>query len=382
MDEATEPTSVDRVPAWLVAASAVRSPSVRSTPIPARRTPQCHRNTRYGSILPITEVLPSGRMNSVVNRSGRCPGRIRTRPKSHRAPAMGCAKRSENSSAQGMWPRWNSEGCEPLPARSPPSCRARFGFRAEVPFAPRLTDARTFIVAITGDMVDASPAVVADVALDTAGTPITCGDARRLPGGGLQAIAPAPVPWRNELSSPHAAPRRFRRRLLVDVRPRVLTVGQRPTFSDQPGVDVLPALPAHGNDAPIPITIALFASDRAIVDSPGKRLRRLAPARPGAAPCHTVLRALGCIHAKETDPRRADIDRVPVDHPRAPRQIRLNRLASSALGATATSIRSDSRIACPHCHRRAAVREDFEGLHHHSPCPMQSRLRYCDEYHG
>ena len=164
-------------------------------------------------------------------------------------------------------------------------------------------------------------------------------------------------------NSPLHTPRRFRRRLLVDVRPRVSTVGQRPTFSDQPGVDVLPALPAHGNDAPIPITIALFASDRAVVDSSGKRLRRLAPARPGAARCNPALRALWCIHAKETDPRRADLDRVAVDHPRAPRQIRLNRLASSALGAIATSIRSDSRIACPHCHRRGAVREDFEGLH-------------------
>ena len=191
-----------------------------------------------------------------------------------------------------MWPRWNSEGCEPLPPRSLPSCRARFGFRAEVPLAPRPTDARTFIVAITWDVVDASPAVVADVALDTAGTPITCSDGRSVPGGGLQAIAPAPVPWRNELSSPHFAPRRFRRRPRVDVRPRVLTIGQRPTFSPQPGVDVLPALPAHGNDAPIPITIALFASDRAAVDAPGKRLRRLAAARPGAAPCNTALRAL------------------------------------------------------------------------------------------
>ena len=130
----------------------------------------------------------------------------RRRPKPRRAQAMGCVNRSEYSSVQGMWPKWNSEGCEPLPARSPPSCRARFGFRAEVPLAPRLTDARTFIVAITGDVVDTSPAVVADVALDTAGTPITCSDGRRVPGGGLQAIAPAPVPWRNELSSPHAAP--------------------------------------------------------------------------------------------------------------------------------------------------------------------------------
>ena len=68
---APEPGTVDRVPGWLVAASAVRMPLFPlSTPIPARPTPQCHRNTRYGSVLPVTEVLPSGRMNSVGNRSG------------------------------------------------------------------------------------------------------------------------------------------------------------------------------------------------------------------------------------------------------------------------------------------------------------------------
>ena len=98
---ATEPGTVDRVPAWLVAASAVRSPSVRfSTPIPARPTPQCHRNTRYGSVLPVTEVLPSGRMNSVGNRSGWCPESIRAGGRSRigrrpapRPPRLRCPSR-------------------------------------------------------------------------------------------------------------------------------------------------------------------------------------------------------------------------------------------------------------------------------------------------
>ena len=216
---------------------------------------------------------------------------------------MGCAYRSESSSAKRMWPRWNSEGCEPLPPRAPPPWRARFGFRAEVPLAPRRTDARPFVVPITGDVVDASSAVMADVAFDTAGTPITCSDARSVPARGLQAIATAPAPWRNELSSPHSAPRRFCRRLLVHVRPRVPTVGQRPTFSDQPGVDVLPIVSADRNDSPIPIAIALFASDRAAIDPSGKRPRRPAAAGPGAAPYNAALRALRCIDAKETNPR-------------------------------------------------------------------------------
>ena len=60
---ATEPGTVDRVPAWLVAASAVRSPSVRfSTPVTARLTETSLRYTRGRSIaIPVSgfEVVPT-----------------------------------------------------------------------------------------------------------------------------------------------------------------------------------------------------------------------------------------------------------------------------------------------------------------------------------
>ena len=63
--------TVGRARACSVAVMAMHSaPTTISTPITARPTPQCHRNTRYGSVLPVTEGLPSGRMNSVGNRSG------------------------------------------------------------------------------------------------------------------------------------------------------------------------------------------------------------------------------------------------------------------------------------------------------------------------
>ena len=101
MGEATDPASVDRVWAGMVVATAVRMLLFAlSTPIPARPTPQCHRNTRYGSVLPVTEVLPSGRMNSVGNRSGWCPESIRAGGRSRigrrpapRPPRLRCPSR-------------------------------------------------------------------------------------------------------------------------------------------------------------------------------------------------------------------------------------------------------------------------------------------------
>ena len=121
-----------------------------------------------------------------------------------------------------------SPRCARSPARSPPAGRPRLGFSAEIPLTARGADARAFVVAIAGHVVDALRVVVADVALDVAATSITCSDARSVPGGGRQAIAPAPVPWRNKFPSPHSALCRFRSRLLAHVRPRVSTVGHRP----------------------------------------------------------------------------------------------------------------------------------------------------------
>ena len=53
---ATEPGTVDRVPAWLVAASAVRGPSVRfSTPVTETRNRSSLRKIRTGSL--VSELL-------------------------------------------------------------------------------------------------------------------------------------------------------------------------------------------------------------------------------------------------------------------------------------------------------------------------------------
>ena len=191
-----------------------------------------------------------------------------------------------------------SARCAQSPPRSPPACRARFGFSAEIPLAARGADPRAFVVAIAGHVVDAPPAVVADVALDFAATPLTSRDARRVPGDGRQALTPAPVPRWNQFSSPQSALRPPRRRFLIDVRRRVPPIGYRPTLANEPGIDVLSAVPAHGNDASIPIPIALLARDRTTVDAPGKRPRRLLTARPAAVTRKTALGALRCIHSK------------------------------------------------------------------------------------
>ena len=226
-----------------------------------------------------------------------------------------------------------------LPPGSTLTSRPRFGFAAEIPLTARGADARALIVAITGHVEDALPAVVADVPLDVASTPITCRNAGSVPSGfhavaaalRLQSIAPAPVPWRNELSSPHSAFCGFRRRLLARVRARVSTIGHRPALADQPGIDVLCAVPAHRDDAAIPVPIALLARDRFAVDPPDKRPCRLLAARPAAVPLEAGLSTLRRVQAEQSNSHRPDLDRVPVDHPSAPRDIGLNRLAPSCL---------------------------------------------------
>ena len=184
------------------------------------------------------------------------------------------------------------------PPRSPPTCRPRFGFGAEVSLTARGADPRAFVVAIAGHVVDAPSAVVADVALDFAATPLTCRDARRVAGGGRQALAPAPVPRRNEFPAPQPALRPPRRLFLIDIRCRVPPIGHRPTLVNQPGIDVLSAVPANGNDASIPIPIALLARDRSTVEASGKGPCRLLTARPAAAIRKTALGAFRRIHSK------------------------------------------------------------------------------------
>ena len=118
-------------------------------------------------------------------------------------------------------------------------------------------------------MVDASPAVAADVSLDVARSAVSGSGVPCVPAGGIQAFTLPPVPGPDEFSAPQPPPRRLRRRLLLHVRPCVPAVRQRPPLADQPGVDIPPAVPAYGNDAPV--MIPLFAHHRVAVDATGQR---------------------------------------------------------------------------------------------------------------
>ena len=108
------------------------------------------------------------------------------------------------------------------PSRSSPARRPCLGFGAEPPLAPRETDFGPLVVPVSGDMVNAHAAVVADVSLDTA--PATAGSAAPchtandpgrvlagVPGRAREALASAPIPGRHEVAAPDPQPCCFRR---------------------------------------------------------------------------------------------------------------------------------------------------------------------------
>ena len=118
-----------------------------------------------------------------------------------------------------------------------------------------------------------------------------------------------------------------------------------------------------GDDAPVPILIALFACDQSTVDAPGERPRRPLTARPRAIPRKTGLRTLRCVDAEEADPSRAHLDGVAVDHARVSREVCLNRLSLSSLERIARIARGYLRSACGGADPGRATFEDVDGIH-------------------
>ena len=120
-------------------------------------------------------------------------------------------------------------------------------------------------------MVDAR-AALADVALDgapPAALPGGCGVPRFLCA--REALAPAPLPGRDHVAAPYASLRRLRHGLLRDVLGRVLAICEGPALRGHPGVHVLASDPAHRDDAPVAVLVALLARDGARADAPGER---------------------------------------------------------------------------------------------------------------
>ena len=265
-----------------------------------------------------------GRGRRRLSRATQTPVRDSAHPR--RNGAVGAALRvsgsTRSTSGSPCSRSLNRRGASP--ARSTPTRRPRLGVGAEPPLAVRRTDACICIAGISRHVVQALPAVAADISLDVAGAGVAGRSAPGIPAGGLKAFATAPVPGLNEFAAPEPAPRGLRRRLLVHVRPRVPAERQCPSLSYQPSVDVPPAVPAYGDDASV--TIPFFASDRAAVDSAGQRLGCPATAGPAATPVEAGLSALRRIDAPETDALVTDFNRVAVEHARNPRQIRLKRL--------------------------------------------------------
>ena len=120
-------------------------------------------------------------------------------------------------------------GCPPpfpliniSPSRSSPARRPCLGFGAEPPLAPRGTDFGALVVPVSGNVINAHAAVVADVSLDTA--PATAGSAvpchaaddtghvlAGVPGSAREALASPPIPGRHEVAAPDPQPCCFRR---------------------------------------------------------------------------------------------------------------------------------------------------------------------------
>ena len=196
--------------------------------------------------------------------------------------------------------------------RPPPPRPARLGLGAEPPLATGSVNPGPFVELPSGDVIDPAP-VPTDVPLDPA-----TGAGGTLRGGSTacEALSASPVPGRNEVASPHAEPCIARRGFLADVVAGVSPVRKRPALGDHPSVHVLPTVAAHRDDPTVPIAIALLALNRPSSDPAGK-----GPGCPFAAwppaPCrNAALATLWSIHSVEADPLSADLECVPVDHPR------------------------------------------------------------------
>ena len=157
-----------------------------------------------------------------------------------------------------------------LLARAPPSCRPGLGLGAEPSLAFRGVDARTVVEPAARHAVDAGGAL-ADVTLDgapPAALPGGCGVSRFLCA--RETLALAPLPGCDHVAAPYSSLRRLRHRLLRGVLGRVPTIGEGPALGGHPGVHVLAPDPAHRDDAPVAVLVALLALDGARADAPGE----------------------------------------------------------------------------------------------------------------
>ena len=183
----------------------------------------------------------------------------------------------------------------PSLSRPPPPRAPCLRCGAEPPLALPGVNADVVVETPSRDMVDALSAR-ADIPLDA--TPATS-RLRSLPDA-REPLAPTPVPGCDKLALPHAPLRRPRAPLLVDVRTRVLTVGERPALAHHPSVELHRARPAHRDNTGV--AVALVAPNGMVADAIVQCAGGPLAARPAPAPATARLVSLRRIDAEQANP--------------------------------------------------------------------------------
>ena len=167
------------------------------------------------------------------------------------------------------------------PLRAPPPRPPGLCLAAEPPLALRRVDARLRVRRPARHVVDAGAAPT-HVPLDAA---LAHSAGRHC----LKALPAAPARWHDKVPSPQAAAARLRRRFMRNVIRRVLPVGHRPARGDHPGFQVGTADPAHRDNSPVAVAIALSALDRPAADALANRPGGGCATSPGLAACAAGL---------------------------------------------------------------------------------------------
>src|SRR6185503_5933545 len=196
-------------------------------------------------------------------------------------------------------------------ARRSPTGGPRLAFCAEPALAFAFVDARVVVRRCAAHVVDAR-AFAVDVALDVA-TVGTRSLRRRRPVARLRLrFVVAIVLGIRELARPDAAACTARLVLLVHVVFAVTPIRRRESRAHHLRAEIRGAAPTDGDDASVIVDVALRAADRSVADQAAQLARRFIAARPGTAVARAGLPALDRVDAEETQPRRADLERIAI----------------------------------------------------------------------
>jgi len=119
------------------------------------------------------------------------------------------------------------------------------------------------------------------------------------------------------LAAPHPAPASFRRRFFLDIHIRKPAVGKRLTLQNQPGVQVLTAEDAHGQQTPVIVTVHTEPIYWTASNVFPQGLGDLLPAPPSGAIGQTNLITLRCVYPAQPNPFLPHLERSAVDHANA-----------------------------------------------------------------